>query len=59
MHKINPLELIEEIYKKHYVYLRNFLIGLTKNDEVADDIIQGGRKGESEHENRKSTCFFS
>ncbi|GAB3068531.1 RNA polymerase sigma factor [Virgibacillus ainsalahensis] len=40
MHKVNPLELIEEIYNEHYVYLRNFLIGLTKNDEVADDIIQ-------------------
>jgi RNA polymerase sigma-70 factor (ECF subfamily) len=40
MHKINPLELIEEMYNAHYVYLRNFLIGLTKNDEAADDIIQ-------------------
>lgn len=36
----NPLELIEEIYKEHYVYLRNFLRGLTKNDDFADDIIQ-------------------
>jgi len=28
------------MYNAHYVYLRNFLIGLTKNDEAADDIIQ-------------------
>lgn len=40
MLKINPLEVIEGIYKEHYVYLKNLLIGLTKNDEVADDIIQ-------------------
>lgn len=36
----NPLELIEEIYKAYYVYLKNYLIGLTKSDENADDIIQ-------------------
>ncbi|KHF38130.1 RNA polymerase sigma factor [Halalkalibacter okhensis] len=35
-----PLELIENIYNEHYIYLRNFLKGLTKSDEVADDIIQ-------------------
>ncbi|MGM9986218.1 MAG: RNA polymerase sigma factor [Bacillaceae bacterium] len=40
MAKINLFEVIEEIYKEHYVYLKNILIGLTKNDEVADDIIQ-------------------
>ncbi|WP_232700002.1 RNA polymerase sigma factor [Brevibacillus daliensis] len=40
MAKINPLEVIEEIYKEHYVYLKNILIGLTKNVEIADDIIQ-------------------
>lgn len=40
MSKNNPFDLIEEIYSEHYRYLRNFLIGLTKSDEVADDIIQ-------------------
>ena len=40
MSKINPLEIIEEIYNEHYTYLRNFLIGLTKSDEITDDIIQ-------------------
>lgn len=40
MSKMNPLVLIEEIYNEHYAYLRNFLIGLTKSDEMADDIIQ-------------------
>lgn len=40
MSNINPLERIEEIYNDHYVYLRNFLIGLTKSDEITDDIIQ-------------------
>lgn len=38
--KKNPLDIIEEIYNEHYAYLRNFLIGLTKSDEIADDIIQ-------------------
>ncbi|MGE7917153.1 RNA polymerase sigma factor [Lysinibacillus xylanilyticus] len=36
----NPFEVIEEIYEEHYTYLRNFLIGLTKSYDVADDIIQ-------------------
>ena len=40
MSKMNPLVLIEEIYNEHYTYLRNFLIGLTKSDVIADDIIQ-------------------
>lgn len=40
MSNMNPLVLIEEIYNEHYVYLRNFLIGLTKSDVIADDIIQ-------------------
>ena len=40
MSKINPLVRVEEIYNEHYVYLKNFLIGLTKDGEVADDIIQ-------------------
>lgn len=40
MPKNNPLELIEEVYNEHYCYLRNFLIGLTKSNEIADDIIQ-------------------
>lgn len=40
MSKNNPLEQIEEVYNEHYRYLRNFLIGLTKSDEIADDIIQ-------------------
>ncbi|MFS0780584.1 RNA polymerase sigma factor [Bacillus sp. 1P06AnD] len=37
---MNPLEFIEQIYKEHYVYLRNLLISLTKNEEMADDVIQ-------------------
>ncbi|MEO4052414.1 RNA polymerase sigma factor [Solibacillus sp. CAU 1738] len=40
MSKNNPLELIEEVYNEHYRYLRNLLIGLTKSNEIADDIIQ-------------------
>lgn len=36
----NLFEVIEEIYEEHYTYLRNFLIGLTTNYDVADDIIQ-------------------
>ncbi|WP_245698248.1 RNA polymerase sigma factor [Sporosarcina ureilytica] len=40
MSKNNPFYLIEEIYNEHYRYLKNFLIGLTKSDEIADDIIQ-------------------
>lgn len=40
MSKKTPFELIEEVYNEHYRYLRHFLIGLTKSDEVADDIIQ-------------------
>ncbi|WP_068985935.1 MULTISPECIES: RNA polymerase sigma factor [Lysinibacillus] len=36
----NPFEVIEKIYEEHYTYLRNFLIGLTKSYDVADDIIQ-------------------
>lgn len=35
-----PFELIEEIYNAHYAYLKKYLIGLTKSDENADDIIQ-------------------
>lgn len=40
MSKNKPLEYIEEVYNEHYRYLRNFLIGLTKSDAIADDIIQ-------------------
>lgn len=40
MSKNNPLEIIEEVYNEHYLYLRRLLIGLTKSDEIADDIIQ-------------------
>ncbi len=40
MSKINPLDIIEDIYNEHYLYLKNFLIGLTKDGELADDIIQ-------------------
>lgn len=36
----NPFEAIEEIYMDHYPYLRNYLLKLTKDEEVADDIIQ-------------------
>lgn len=36
----NPFGAIEELYKEHYTYLRNFLLGLTKSGEIADDIIQ-------------------
>jgi RNA polymerase sigma-70 factor (ECF subfamily) len=36
----NPFEVIQELYKEHYTYLHNFLIGLTKDNDLADDIIQ-------------------
>ena len=36
----NPFEAIEEIYIAHYPYLRYYLLKLTKDEEVADDIIQ-------------------
>lgn len=31
---------IEELYNQNYVYLKNFLIHLTKDGDLADDIIQ-------------------
>lgn len=40
MTKNNPLEIIEAMYNAHYSYLKNHLIGLTKSDEEADDVIQ-------------------
>lgn len=36
----NPFEMIEIIYKDHYIYLKNYLLKLTKDASVADDIIQ-------------------
>lgn len=36
----SPLETVGDLYEEHYRYLRHFLIGLTKNNETADDIIQ-------------------
>ncbi|WP_240189980.1 sigma factor [Bacillus sp. P14.5] len=35
-----PLKVIEDVYNEHYVYLRNFLMGLTRDSELADEIIQ-------------------
>ncbi|TYS18540.1 RNA polymerase sigma factor [Rossellomorea vietnamensis] len=35
-----PLKVIEDVYNKHYSYLRNFLMGLTRDGELADEIIQ-------------------
>lgn len=40
MKKNNPFEAIEEIYIAHYSYLKNYLLKLTKDEEVANDIIQ-------------------
>ncbi|MEK4425815.1 RNA polymerase sigma factor [Solibacillus sp. FSL K6-1523] len=40
MKKMNPFEAIEEIYIAYYPYLRNYLLKLTKDEGVADDIIQ-------------------
>lgn len=40
MAKMNPFEDIEDIYKEHYLYLKKILIGLSKNAELSDDIIQ-------------------
>lgn len=40
MVKNNLFQQIEVIYEAHYLYLKNFLIGLTKNDALAEDIIQ-------------------
>lgn len=36
----NVFEIIEEIYNEHYAYLRNFLIKLSKDEQIAEDIIQ-------------------
>ncbi|TMU83776.1 RNA polymerase sigma factor [Bacillus sp. BHET2] len=35
-----PLKTIENAYNEHYLYLRNFLMGLTRDGQLADDIIQ-------------------
>ncbi|WP_042475617.1 RNA polymerase sigma factor [Bacillus ndiopicus] len=36
----DPFELVETIYLEHYLYLKNYLIKLTKNEAIAEDIIQ-------------------
>src|SRR5690625_7628878 len=35
-----PLKIIEEMYNAHYSYLRRYLIGFTRNEGEADDVIQ-------------------
>src|SRR5690625_1033200 len=35
-----PLKIIEQMYNAHYSYLRNYLIGFTRSDGEADDVIQ-------------------
>lgn len=40
MSREKPIEYIEKIYNENYSFLRNFLIGLTKNEDLAEDIIQ-------------------
>lgn len=40
MLKNNPFQPIEDIYEAHYHYLLYFLIGLTKNEALAEDMIQ-------------------
>lgn len=40
MNENNPIQYVEKLYIEHYPYLRNFLIGMTKSGEIADDIIQ-------------------
>lgn len=40
MNENNPIQYVEKLYIDHYPYLRNFLIGMTKDGEIADDIIQ-------------------
>ncbi|MCA0971417.1 RNA polymerase sigma factor [Halobacillus litoralis] len=37
---LHPFKRIEEIYETYYTYLKNFLMGLTKDEQVADDVIQ-------------------
>lgn len=38
--KKQPLDIIENMYTDHYIYLRNYLLGLTKSHQEADDVIQ-------------------
>lgn len=38
--KNKPFAIIEEMYNENYSYLRNYLIGLTRSHEEADDVIQ-------------------
>lgn len=42
MRRKKPLEYIEKMYNENYLFLRNFLffIGLTKSEDLAEDIIQ-------------------
>ncbi|WP_256860586.1 RNA polymerase sigma factor [Paraliobacillus ryukyuensis] len=40
MRREKPFDYIEKVYHENYSILRNFLIGLTKNENVAEDILQ-------------------
>ncbi|ATP40644.1 RNA polymerase [Solibacillus sp. R5-41] len=40
MKKKHPFEAIEEIYLAYYPYLKNYLLKLTINEDIANDIIQ-------------------
>lgn len=40
MKNIDSFKVIEDLYKEHYVYLKKILFGLTKSEELSDDIIQ-------------------
>jgi RNA polymerase sigma-70 factor, ECF subfamily len=40
MVKKNPLKIIEDVYNEYYLYLKNFLTGLTRDGQLADEIIQ-------------------
>jgi RNA polymerase sigma-70 factor, ECF subfamily len=37
---INPLNVIEEEYEKNYSYLKHFLLKLTRDEQLSEDIIQ-------------------
>ncbi|MBD1380749.1 RNA polymerase sigma factor [Metabacillus arenae] len=36
----SPIEVIEDIYNKHYQYIFHFLLSLTTDKQLAEDIIQ-------------------
>ncbi|REJ16310.1 MAG: hypothetical protein C6W57_09385 [Caldibacillus debilis] len=36
----NPMEVIEDLYNTHYRYMLNFLLRLTPDRQLAEDIVQ-------------------